>query len=346
MSLATALRTGDVTQLPGKRDEDWRWTDLRGLIRVLPAASPESDVALPTGPWEDLSCAEVAIVNGHVRGDASLLDVPAGETRTVRLRFVSATPETAHGAQVMVRVGQGAALTLLESYEGLAGGYVADAGVTISLATDATLERLVIAADGEEAVSVSTAVVEMAPTAKFRQTTLTAGARRQRLETNVAHPGGGADVRLDAGYLLAGKHHADLTSTVEHQGVGGTTSQLIKGVARDQSRGVFQGRIVVSEGADKTDARMGHHALILSDKAEIDAKPELLIFADDVQCAHGNTVGALDEDALFYMQQRGMPADVARALLIEAFVGEVVERIEHEEAREIARAFVAERMVG
>ena len=113
---------------------------------------------------------------------------------------------------------------------------------------------------------------------------------------------------------------------------------------RDQSRGVFQGRIVVAEGADRTDARMGHHALILSDKAEIDAKPELLIFADDVQCAHGNTVGALDDDALFYAEQRGMPEDLARALLTAAFVGEVIERIEHDAVREAAQAWAAQRL--
>ena len=144
--------------------------------------------------------------------------------------------------------------------------------------------------------------------------------------------------------MLANQRNADLTTVVEHQGVDGATSQLTKGVVRDQSRGVFQGRIVVAEGADRTDARMGHHALILSDKAEVDAKPELLIFADDVQCAHGATVGALDEDALFYAEQRGMPHEVARALLTQAFVGEVVERIEHEETREAAGAWAAARL--
>jgi Fe-S cluster assembly protein SufD len=326
LSLATALRTGDVAELPGKRDEDWRWTDLRGLLRVLPPPSPEMDVSPPTGPWEDLACEEIVFVNGRPHGDLSQLDVPAGATRTVRLRFVSASAETSHRAEASVRVGQGASLTLLESYEGL--------------------ERLVIAADDEEAVSVSTAQVDLAPTARFRQTSLTAGAKRQRLETRVVHPGGGADVRLDGGYLLAGKRHADLTTSVTHDGVDGATSQLTKGVVRDQARGIFQGRILVAEGADRTDARMGHHALILSDRAEIDAKPELLIFADDVQCAHGNTVGALDEDALFYMQQRGLPEDLARTLLIEAFVGEVIERIEHEEAREVARIWLAEGMGG
>jgi Fe-S cluster assembly protein SufD len=106
---------------------------------------------------------------------------------------------------------------------------------------------------------------------------------------------------------------------------------------------VFQGRIVVQPGADQTDARMGHHALILSDKAEVDAKPELLIFADDVACAHGNTIGALDDEAIFYARQRGIPRP-RRAMLTQAFLGEVVERIEHEGAREIAAAWVAAKL--
>jgi Fe-S cluster assembly protein SufD len=105
---------------------------------------------------------------------------------------------------------------------------------------------------------------------------------------------------------------------------------------------VFQGRIVVEPGADRTDARMGHHALLLNDGAEIDAKPELEIYADDVACAHGNTVGSLDEDALFYMGARGLPEAQARALLMEAFVGEVVDRIEHAAARDAVRAWVAD----
>jgi Fe-S cluster assembly protein SufD len=133
---------------------------------------------------------------------------------------------------------------------------------------------------------------------------------------------------------------------VIHAGLDGKTDQLTKGVVRDQARGVFQGRIVVAQGADKTEARMGHHALILSERAEVDAKPELEIYADDVACAHGNTVGALDEDALFYMRQRGIPEIEARAMLTEAFIGEVIDRIGHEGAREAARAWAAERLKG
>src|SRR5690606_19466216 len=101
----------------------------------------------------------------------------------------------------------------------------------------------------------------------------------------------------------------------------------------DTARGVFQGKIIVERGADGTDARMAHNALIASERGEIDAKPELIIYADDVQCAHGNTVGTLDESALFYIQQRGIPADEARALLVQAFLFEVIDRIEDEAAK-------------
>lgn len=341
MTLSAAIRTGDVAQLPGKRDEDWRWTDLRGLIRVLPPASPEFAGEVGEGPFGP---AELTIVNGQLRGEASALIVPAGESRTVRLRFVSASAGTSHGVHLGVEVADGASLSLLETYEGRAGDYVADAVLTVGLGEGASLERIVITDDEAGAVSVSTAIVTLGFGARLHQTVLAGGAKRQRIETRVNHPGHGAEVRLDGVYLLAGQRHADQTTVVTHEGLGGITDQLTKGVVRDQARGVFQGRIVVAEGADRTDAKMGHHALILSDRAEVDAKPELEIYADDVQCAHGNTVGNLDESALFYMQQRGIPADEARALLTQAFLFEVVDRIAHEDAREVVRSWLTARL--
>lgn len=341
MSLTTALRTGDVTQLPGKRDEDWRWTDLRGLLRVLPPPSSAIDLAgLPVGPFDALAEEIRIVAGGH---ESVEIEVPAGEARTVALRVVS-RGAAALAAQVSVRVGAGARLSLFESYEGDDSAYVTHAALSLALEAGASVERVILAADGAEGVLVSQAEVALASQARFAQTVATSGARRQRIETVVDHPGAGASVRLDGAYLLAEKRHADLTTVVRHQGVDGTTAQLAKGVVRDQARAVFQGRIVVEEGADRTDARMGHHALILSDRAEVDARPELLIHADDVQCAHGNTIGALDEHALFYMRQRGLPEADARALLIEAFVGEVADRIEAEPARDLVRAWIAERL--
>jgi Fe-S cluster assembly protein SufD len=335
MSLARAIETGDLAELPSRRDEDWHWTDLRGLIRQLPAPSPAFDGALAAGPFDALADRMVAIVNGRGPVDAPSDGVTA-------LRIVS-LGEGAHAADLALSVPAGARLVLLESYEG-EGAHIAEFDLSIRLGEGARLERVVLADEAADAVIVSRAEIALAPGASFAQTVVTSGARRQRLETRVSHPGHGATARLDGVYVLEAQRHADITTVVTHEGVDGTTDQLTKGVVRDQARGVFQGRIVVRPGADKTDARMGHHALVLSERAEVDAKPELEIFADDVACAHGNTVGALDEDALFYAEQRGIPEPDARAMLTEAFVGEVIDRIEHEGAREVVRAWVAERL--
>jgi Fe-S cluster assembly protein SufD len=343
MSLARAIDAGDAALLPSRRDEDWRWSDLRGLIRSVPAPSATYDGAVPDGPFKALAAEEIVILNG--RGPASLTLAP-DESQVWALRWISASGAGAHAAALRIELGEGARLTLLESCEGLGEGYLADSRLDVVLAAGARLERIVLAADAASGVSVATAQILLGPGSVLEQTVLTDGARRQRLETRVIHPGAGAQVRLDGLYLLADRRHADQTTVVSHAGAGGVTDQLTKGVVDGQGRGVFQGRIVVEAGADQTDARMGHHALILSDQAEIDAKPELLIWADDVACGHGNTVGALDEEALFYARQRGLPEAEARALLIGAFVGEVVDRIGHDGAREVARGWVEARLGG
>jgi Fe-S cluster assembly protein SufD len=339
LSIASAIRDRDVAELPSRRDEDWRWTDLRGLIRNLPPPSEPFAGAVGDGPFDALATQRRLIVNG--RG-AEPIAIARGSTAVVAVRFVSRGAGV-HMARLDIVVGADARLQLLESYES-DGGALSEAALTITLGKGASVERVVLAQDDAEAVTVSQATVTLAPRATFGQTIIASGARRQRLETRVMHPGGGAALRLDGVYLLADKRHSDQTTVVTHAGTDGVTAQLTKGVVRDQARGVFQGRIVVEEGSDRTDARMGHHALILSDRAEVDAKPELEIYADDVACAHGNTVGALDEDALFYARQRGMPEAEARALLTEAFIGEVVDRIGHEGAREIVRAWAAARL--
>ncbi|HEY3889164.1 MAG TPA: Fe-S cluster assembly protein SufD [Caulobacteraceae bacterium] len=344
MSLASALKTGDIAELPSRRDEDWRWTDLRGLIRTLPAASPPGDAAaLERGLFDDQATETIVFLNGRRLSGVGPVVVAAGVPRTIALRFVNQAHATAHHSALSIAVEAGAALTLLESHEAAGAAYVADVELNIRLGEGARLERIVLVDEADDAIAVATAEVELGSHADFAQTALTRGAKRQRCETRLRH-GAGAAARLDGVYLLDGERRGDLTSEVIHNHLGGATQQLTKGCVRGQARGVFQGRIIVARGADGTDARMGHHALILSERAEVDAKPELEIYADDVSCSHGNTVGALDEEALFYMAQRGLPDAEARALLTEAFVGEVVDRIEHEGARDVARAWVAERL--
>jgi Fe-S cluster assembly protein SufD len=145
----------------------------------------------------------------------------------------------------------------------------------------------------------------------------------------VRFAGEGSIVGIRGANLLKGRQHVDTTLIADHTAANCSSRELFKTVLDDESRGVFQGKIIVQPQAQKTDARMATHALLLSDTAEADNKPELEIFADDVQCGHGATAGALDEDLLFYLKARGIPPKEAESLLIQAFVGEAVEGIEH-----------------
>lgn len=342
MSAPFRIDLTDATTFPSRRVEDWKYTDLYRFLRETPPASPEAAVA-PGGPFAALGGEELTFVNGRCEGFPGLIAEGEGD-HLQRLRFVSRGSGTGHQAACRIEVKAGARLLLLESYEGEGADYVSNVALDIALGEGARLERIILADEPASAISLSRADVSLGAGATLIQTVLTSGAKLSRQETRVAHPGSGAYVHIDGLYVLHGKRHADLTSEVVHAGPDGVTSQLAKGVVADEGRGVFQGRIVVAEGADGTDARMGHHALITSDRGEVDAKPELEIYADDVACAHGNTVGSLDENALFYMRQRGIPEVEARALLTEAFLGEITDRIGREDVRELCRAWLAEKL--
>ena len=338
MSAMIDLR--DPSSFPSRRAEAWKYSDLRKYLREAPQPSEAVQVS-GEGPFAALGGEALAFANGRAIGADAF--VASGE-QVLRLRFVSDAVTTGHTTSVRIAARPGARLLILESHEGAGSAYVAHNRVDLDVAEGAEVTRIVLADEAADAIAVTNAEVRVAPGGRYRQTIATTGAKLQRLETQLAHAGAGADVRMDGLYLLDGARHADLTSVVDHLGPDGTTSQLAKGVVRDTARGVFQGKIVVERGADGTDARMGHHALILGERAEVDAKPELIIYADDVQCAHGNTVGNLDQAALFYLQQRGIPLDEARALLTEAFLVEVVDRIEHDGAREVVRAWLTVRL--
>jgi Fe-S cluster assembly protein SufD len=342
VTLPIKIDIKDVTSFPSKRDEAWKYSDLRRFLRDAPVPSAEFS-AETKGPFPIPADREIVFSNGRSDNGGNFANHAAYEDEVLILRFVSNADGTGHQARAIVHV-EDANLVVLESYEGQGAGYVSNVGISYDVGPGASLTRIVLAHDVGDAISISIANVAVHQRASFQQVIVTNGAKLQRFETNVRHKGQDAQVRLDGLYQLSGARHADLTSVVDHLGPNGQTSQLTKGVVRDTARGVFQGKIVVERGADGTDARMGHHALILGERAEVDAKPELEIYADDVQCAHGNTVGNLDESALFYMQQRGIPADEARALLTQAFLIEVVDRIAHEGAREVVREWLTARL--
>ena len=344
MNAPVRIDLKDVSSFPSRRVEAWKYTDLRRYLRETPAASPPTPIE-PGGPFAALQGDELTFANGlDANGQRGGGFTFSGDDAVLRLRFVTDAQATGHQVFVVVGAMEDTNVLLLESYEGRGSAYVSNVELGIEVEAGASVTRVVLVDDVEDAISISTAKVGLQREGRFNQIVVTSGAKLQRFETRVRHRGLGAEARLDGIYVLSDNRHTDLTSVVDHLGPNGVTSQLTKGVVRDTARGVFQGKIIVERGADGTDARMGHHALILGERAEIDAKPELEIYADDVQCAHGNTVGNLDESALFYMQQRGIPADEARALLTQAFLIEVVDRIEHEGAREVVREWLTARL--
>ena len=339
MSVARAISTGDLAELPSRRQEDWRWTDIRGLIRNLPAPSTGGATSLWSGPFASLADREIRVVNG--KGEERI-SVPAGAKETISLRVIAAPGAGAHAARLSVRVGEGAQLTLLEGYEGQAPEYLSEMDIDFDWGARSGLERIVIGADGAEAVSVSIANISMGAQARLSQAVMTSGARRQRIETRVRHPGAQASVRMDGIYVVGGRRHADITTVVIHEGVDGTTDQLVKGVVRDQARGVFQGRIVVRQGCRPNGRPDGPSCArsVGSRRGRRQAGTGRSSLTMSSACAHGNTVGSLDEEALFYARQRGVPEAEARRMLMTAFLEQVVDRINHEGARRAAHGWV------
>ncbi|MBY0423882.1 MAG: Fe-S cluster assembly protein SufD, partial [Parvularculaceae bacterium] len=234
----------------------------------------------------------------------------------------------ASSSRVRVALEPGASLVLIESYEGRADSFAADV-LEIELGEGATLSRYILQDADESAVLSAVACVAMAKSARFEQTALAFGARLARIETRIETIGDSANVSLDSASLVSGGRHVDVTTHVAHGAEGGLTRQRHKSALRDRARSIFQGKFLVARTAQKTDARMAAKALLLAEGAEVDHKPELEIYADDVQCAHGATAGALDPDALFYLRQRGLPEGAARALLVEAFLGEIFDETAH-----------------
>jgi Fe-S cluster assembly protein SufD len=181
--------------------------------------------------------------------------------------------------------------------------------------------------EGPGAYNFSNVVAEIGKDASYDCFTLSIGAALSRNEVKVRLNGSGADCHVNGAYLMRGTQHCDNTTEIHHLVPNTTCREVFKGVVDDAARAVFQGRIVVHPGARNSNGHQLSRVLLLSDKAEIDQKPELEIYNDDVLCSHGATSGDLDRDALFYLRARGIPESQARAMLIEAFLAEAIQSI-------------------
>jgi Fe-S cluster assembly protein SufD len=402
-----AFRRFEAVGLPHRRIEEWKYTDLRALMRdakplaAPPEASAKARARSAGGVLAALDARRIVFVDGMLAPELSDLTpepglkisslaavLGAGETETIARLGIGpaegdvayslntafmgdgAVIEVAPGARParpvhlvfaygsdraaavftrsLVVVGAGAALTLFETHEGPGGvDYQVNAAIDLAVGDRARVDRVKVSAEGRDALHLSTLSATIGADARLADMTFTTGGKVVRNQLFVRCDGAGSTLAINGASLLNGRQHADTTMLVDHAAGHCRGREVFKSVLDDASRGVFQGKIIVRRGAQKTDARMMSRALLLSEEAESDNKPELEIFADDVQCGHGATSGALDDNLKFYLMARGIPERDAEALLIQSFVAEAIDDVAHEGARaaliEAIRAWLAAR---
>lgn len=208
----------------------------------------------------------------------------------------------------------------------------------------AVLDMAVLVDEGSKTIHTGHTDARVGTSSRFDQTAFILGGETVRHEVRVAVDGEGADVHLNGAYLAADGQSFTVFTEVDHCVPGSQSNQLFRGVLGAGSHAAFQGRVIVREGAQKTVADQSNHNLILDRSAEADTKPELEIYADDVKCSHGATVGELDDDMLFYLEARGIDPETARAILVEAFVGEVIEGVTNPALKDRVSTLVADWM--
>jgi Fe-S cluster assembly protein SufD len=394
-----ALEVYERAGLPHRRIEEWKYTDLRALMReVLPlAAAPDAaalkraDVALrlhaienvrrlvlvdgiflpklsQTGNPEkglgirplrevlegtdallqvqffaqDDTDAMVAL-NGAMMTDGVVIEIADGAALAQPLHIIhiaSGAAPSAMFTRSSLRLGRNASATLVESYIAAEGAktYQVHDSLSISIGDNARLDHVRLIEDSSEAFNISSSRVRLGAHAHLSTFGMTSGANVSRYQPIITFAGEGSHVEASGVNLLNGRQHADTTLLLDHAVPNCSSREVFRSVLDDRGHSVFQGRIIVRPDAQKTDAKMMTRALLLSDEAEADNKPELEIFADDVTCGHGATTGALDESLLFYLRARGLSEKQAEALLIQAFVGEAIESIANDGLRELVIA--------
>ncbi len=392
-----ALEAHERLGLPNRRVEDWKYTDLRVLMReVLPLAPAPDAEALKRGAaalklhaiagvrrvvlmdgvfaptlsetsdlGKDISIrtlrealesgdaglqaelfspdnadAMVAL-NSAMMTDGVVIEVADNAVMPLPLHIVHIASGAAPAAMFtrsLIRIGRHASATLVESYIGAEGAkpYQVHDSLIVAIGDGARLDHIRLIEDSREAFNISSAVVTLGANAHFNTFGMTTGSLVSRYQAVIVVAGEGSRVETNGVNLLNGRQHADTTLFLDHAVPNCSSNEIFRAVLDDRGHSVFQGRIIVRPKAQKTAAKMMTRALLLSDEAEADNKPELEIFADDVTCGHGATTGALDESLLFYLRARGLPEKEAQALLILAFVGEAIESIANDALRELA----------
>ena len=383
-----AFKRFDAAGLPHRRIEEWKYTDLRALMRdAFPLASPPDAVAKTKAKdsgkiFAALDCRRLVFVDGafvpelsdltpeagltiasmadalangdalvsqHVgkifetddaavalntalMGDGAVIHVAAGTElkRPIHLVFAASDTPSASFTRSLIVVEKGAKAAIAESHDG--GGSQVNCALELVIGDGAQVDYYKTV--NTRGLHVGSLLLRAGAKATFNTFAFNADATLVRNQAFIRFAGEGTNGAIRGVNLLRGKEHVDTTLLIEHAAGHCASREQFKSVLDDAGHNVFQGKIVVKPHAQKTDSKMMTRALLLSDDAEADNKPELEIFADDVVCGHGATAGALEPGLKFYLMSRGIDEKQAEALLIQAFIGETVEEIAHEGFRD------------
>jgi Fe-S cluster assembly protein SufD len=308
------------------------------LIRLTDAG--EGDRQALSNPIDEKSSTDglpLAALNSAIIADALLLDIAADAAPDTPVHVISigASENTAFAPRLIIRAGKDSYADIIESHVGSgAEVYFSNVVVQVSVAKGARLGHYRVQNEAAGAFHVALTTAEVAEGAVYDNFVLSLGARLARNEIRGTVNGARVEFRINGAYMAAGSQHLDNTTFIDHAAAGSRSREVYKGVLAGSSRGVFQGKILVRPDAQQTDGYQMNRAMLMSDKAEIDSKPELEIYADDVRCSHGATVGELEEDHLFYLEARGIDRDTARRLLVSAYIDDAIDEIHSEPVRE------------
>lgn len=290
------------------------------------------------GRYVDYTGAAFAALNTAFIQDGAFVFLPKGASVTdvIHVLFVSiggGEPTIAHPRNLIVAE-EGSQATVVETYIGLGtGAYCTNAVTEIAMGPNAALTHYKLQQEGDAAFHVATVQARQEADSRFASHVVSIGGGLVRGDINAVLDAPGGSCTLDGLYLATGRQHVDHHTSIDHRRPHCTSRELYKGILDGHSTGVFNGKVFVRTGAQKSDAGQVNKNLLLSEDAVVNTKPQLEILNDDVKCSHGATIGRLDEDALFYLRARGIGADEARQLLIYAFANEVIGRVAIEPLR-------------
>jgi Fe-S cluster assembly protein SufD len=281
--------------------------------------------------------------------DGAFIHVPAGQAvaEPIHLLFVSTAKDhgtTAHPRNLIV-AGRDSRVTVIESYVSLSDAAYFTNSVTELVAGDnAVVEHLKFQDENQQAFHIATVAAHFGRASNVVTHSIALGAKLSRTNIYATLAGEGLECILNGLYLTRDEQLADHYMIVDHARAHGASHEYFNGILAGKSKGVFHGRILVRPGAQKTDAKQTNKNLLLSDDATADTKPQLEIYADDVKCTHGATIGQLNDESIFYLRARGIPREKARRMLIHAFAGEIIDRVRCAALREELDRLVWDRL--